>query len=190
MTVITRLVGGYRRVFDGLSGALDSWLPGLAARFVFASVLLAYYWHSAVLKLGDGVKGLFVLSDGAYIQILPSVVEAADYDTSQIAFLPWGLIVHLGTYSEFLLPALVVLGLFTRLAALGMIGFIGVQSYVDIAFHHADAATIGAMFDRIQDAAILDQRLLWLFPLLYLVLRGPGLLSVDHWLGRRFPTAD
>jgi putative oxidoreductase len=79
-----------------------------------------------------------------------------------------------------------VLGLFTRLAALGMIVFIAVQSYVDIAFHGADATTIGALFDRFPDAVISDQRVLWLMPLLYLVIKGAGVVSIDHLLARRF----
>ena len=55
-----------------------------------------------------------------------------------------------GIYAGFILPVLIVAGSMTRLAALGMIGFIVVQSYVDVVFHHVDAATIGALFDRCQ----------------------------------------
>ena len=76
-------------------------------------------------------------------------------------------------------------GAFTRLAALGMIGFTLVQSYVDIAFHGADAETVGSWFDRFSDAAILDQRALWVFLLAYLVIRGAGMLSVDYLVWRR-----
>ena len=99
--------------------------------------------------------------------------------------LSWGLIVLLGTYSEFLLPLLIVLGLFTRLSALGMIGFIAVQTLVDITVHKVDAATIGALFDRFPDSVILDQRLLWIFPLVYLVLNGGGRISLDGLLASR-----
>ena len=46
------------------------------------------------------------------------------------------------------------------------------------------ASVACALFDRFPDAVILDQRLLWLFPLAYLVIYGPGLISVDGLAGR------
>jgi putative oxidoreductase len=114
------------------------------------------------------------------------VVEAYGYDPSQVPFVPWGIVVYAGTYAEFILPVLIVLGLFTRLASLGMIGFILVQSYVDIAFHGVDDKTIGAWFDRFSDAAILDQRTLWIFLLLTLVVKGAGAISLDALWARTF----
>ena len=79
---------------------------------------------------------------------------------------------------------LIVLGLFTRLAALGMLVFVAVQSYVDIAFHGVDAETIGALFDRLPSATIADQRALWAFLLVTLVIKGGGALSLDALLSR------
>ena len=93
------------------------------------------------------------------------------------------LVILAGTWAEFILPALIVIGLFTRLAALGMIGFVAVQSLTDI-FGHGAAS--GAWFDGVSDALILDQRAFWVFLLLYLALKGGGPLSVDRILtGRR-----
>jgi putative oxidoreductase len=112
-------------------------------------------------------------------------VEQYGYDASQIPFFPWDVIVYAGTWSEVLLPVLIVLGLFTRIASLGMMVFVAVQSYVDIAFHGVDAETVGAWFDRFPDAAILDQRALWMFILAYLVIHGAGRVSIDHLLDRR-----
>ncbi|MEM6440097.1 MAG: DoxX family protein [Pseudomonadota bacterium] len=185
MTVLAKLMESGRELAQRFERLLDGWLPGLAARFVFAAVLFGYYWNSALTKIGDGVLGVFQVSDGAYFQIVPPVVEAAGYDASAVAFLPWGLIVTLGTYSEFVLPILIVIGLFTRLAALGMLVFVVVQSYVDIAFHGVDAETIGVLFDRLPSSTILDQRALWAFLLLMLVVKGGGVLSADHLLLRR-----
>ncbi|MEM6382136.1 MAG: DoxX family protein [Pseudomonadota bacterium] len=170
----------HNRLFGVLERATSAWLPGALARFTFAAVLFGYYWNAAQTKL-DG--GLFSLSIGAYAQIVPPVIEAVGYDVTQIAW-PWTLLVYAGTYAEFLLPILVTIGLFTRLSSLGMLGFIVVQSYVDVAFHGVADADIGAWFDRFQNAIILDQRLLWAFPLIYLVIKGPGLLSADSVLGR------
>lgn len=169
-----------------LQSATQDWLLGLSARLIFSSALLVFFLNAAATKTGTGFPDFLVPSASAYIQILPSVMEAYGYDETAIPFLPYGLIVYAGTYAEFLLPLMILVGLFTRVVSLAMIGFIAVLSFVDIQFHQVDAATIGALFDRVQDAAILDQRLLWLFPLIYLVLRGPGLLSADAVLGRLF----
>ncbi|MBO0346980.1 DoxX family protein [Roseibium sp. CAU 1637] len=165
--------------------ATMTWLPGLAARLVFASVLLVYFYKSGLTKLGDGVLGIFMPSDGAYAQILPQIYEASGYDVSQLPFLPYGAIVLAGTWAEFILPTMIVLGLFTRISSLGMIIFIAVMTYVDITGHHVEAATIGAFFDGNPSSLMADQRLLWIFPLLFLVLQGPGKLSLDTLLGGR-----
>lgn len=182
MSIATGLAGLHRTVFGGLERATDGWLLGLAGRFVFASVLLTYYLNSFRTKVGEGFSGFFQVQDSAYFQIVPSVVESAGYDTSAVSFIPYGLIVLAGTYTEMLLPILIVLGLFTRIAALGMIGFVFVQSFVDIAFHGVGEETTGHMFDRFPDAAIFDQRLLWVFLLVVLVIKGPGSISIDHHL--------
>lgn len=183
-SMVRRAARAYAAAFRTVERALDGWLLGLLARLVFAAVLFGYYWNSALTKIGDGLFGVFLISDGAYMQILPAQMEAAGYDAAAIPVFPWGLVVAAGTYAEFILPVLIVAGLMTRLAALGMIGFILVQSYVDIVFHHVDAATVGALFDRLPTAVILDQRALWVFLLAYLVVKGAGVVSVDGAIGR------
>jgi putative oxidoreductase len=183
--MIDDLVDLHDRFFRRLEAALDGWFMGLFARFAFAGVLLVYFWNAALTKLGSGLFGIVQLSPGAYMQIMPGAMEAAGYDPSALA-IHHHLIVYAGTYAEFILPGLVVLGLFTRLASIGMIVFVAVQSYVDIAFHGADEKTIGGLFDRFPDSAIVDQRTLWLVPLVYLVVTGAGAVSLDHVLSRRF----
>lgn len=176
----------HQSVFGGFQHILEDWFPGLLARLVFAAVLFFYFFNSAMTKIGEGALGFLTITDGAYVQMFPKLMEAVSYDTSQIALVPYGLIAYAGTYAEIILPILVVVGLFTRLAALGMIGFVFVQSFVDIYGHGADEQTIGAWFDRLSDAAILDQRALWIFLLVYLVIRGAGAISLDHlFAGRR-----
>lgn len=167
-----------------LENAVSNWLPGFLARFVFAATLALYFLNSAQTKVGEGVLGFFTVSGSAYYQIALPAVEAAGFDPAQVPFIPWGLVVHLGTYSEFVLPLLLVLGILTRLSALAMIGFITVQTVVDIVVHQVGSETIGAWFDRFPDSAILDQRLLWIFPLFILVIYGPGRISVDYLVGR------
>jgi putative oxidoreductase len=168
------MIGIYHR----LAGALDrqEWLLPTLARLVFAGVLLGYFWASALTKLGDGV---FSPSVGAYAQIFPKAMEAVGFDPGQLGL--WHrLVVLAGTWAEFVLPVLIVLGLLTRLAALGMAGFVVVQSLTDIWGH---GAGFGQWFDRASDAVIADQRALWLLLLAVLMVKGAGPLSVDRFLG-------
>jgi putative oxidoreductase len=176
--LIQTIKGLHDAFFGALEKALEGWFMGFAARFVFASVLLFYYLHSAGTKVHEGFPGIFVVADNAYYQILPQIIEAAGYDVSNIAF-PWKIIAFLGTYAEFALPLLITAGLFTRITSIGMTIFIFVQSFVDVQFHQIGTEATGAMFDRFPDAVIFDQRLLWIFPLIYLAINGAGLLSLD-----------
>lgn len=164
-----------RATLARLDTAGDAVLPSLA-RATFAASLAGYFWASAMTKIGDGP---FSPSLGAYAQIFPRAMEAVSYDASQLGL--WHrLVVLAGTYAEFILPALILVGLLTRLAALGMIGFIVVQSLTDIIGHNADATAIGAWFDRIPDSAILDQRLFWVLLLAVLIFKGAGPISLDR----------
>ena len=171
----------YTRMARQLDHLAPAALP-LIARLIFAAVLFGYFWTSAVTKLGDG---LLSPSLGAYAQIFPRAMEAAGYDASQMGAFRT-LIVLAGSWAEFILPALIVLGLATRLAALGMIGFTIVQSLTDIIGHKAGPDTIGAWFDRASDALILDQRALWMLLFVTLVLKGAGPLSLDRFVLGRF----
>lgn len=187
---MTRLISFFTdlhdRFFGTLERLLDGWFMGLFSRFVFAAVLWGYFLSSANTKVGEGFLGFFSIAPGAYYQIALPAVEAAGGDVSQVSFLPWGLIVTLGTYAEFILPVLIIAGLFARVASLGMIIFVGVQTLVDITVHMVGPETVGALFDRFHDGLIADQRLLWMVPLVYVVVKGPGMISLDYLLAR-FP---
>ena len=186
MGFIARVIALHKAVFEGLQRVLEGWFLQFGARFVFAAVLLLYYLNSAATKVGKGFPDMFFPQVGAYAQILPKVAQSYSYNTSKIPFFPYDLIVWAGTYAEFILPVLIVVGLFTRLAALGMIGFIAVQTYVDITAHGVDEKTIGGLFNRLPGELIADQRTLWVFVLLVLVVKGGGALSLDRVLGGRF----
>ena len=178
------LISLHNAAFDLIERA-GNWLMPLFARFTFAAVLLIYYWNSGLTKLGDGLFGVLSPSIGAYSQIFPKQLEAAGYDVSQLGVFHWAVVMA-GTYAEFILPLLIVIGFATRLASLGMIGFVVMQSLTDVYGHGAtDAKTLGAWFDRASDSTIMDQRLLWVFVLLVLVVKGAGALSVDALLRRR-----
>jgi len=179
------MIALYDRTAASLSRVGDGLLP-LTSRFVFAAVLFMYYWNSGLTKLGDGFFGFLSPSSGAYVQIFPKAMEAAGYDTSQLSLFHT-LVVLAGTWAEFILPILIVIGLLTRFAALGMIGFIIMQSLTDL-FGHGGLAhdgTLGAWFDRMSDALILDQRSFWVLGLLILVFKGAGWLSVDRLLSAK-----
>lgn len=178
------LVSLHTRIFTALEDSLAPILMPTLARLVFAATLLVYFWNSGMTKLGDGITGIFQPNFNAYVQILPRMSEAVGYDASQLGTF-WRLVVLAGTWAEFILPALIVLGLFTRLAALGMIGFVLVQSYVDIVGHGVGSEVIGAWFDAGADSLILDQRAFWVVLLAYMVFRGAGPVSVDAALHAR-----
>ena len=170
-----------------LNRAGDILLP-LVARLVFAGVLLIYFWNSGLTKLGEGILGLFQPSAGAYIQIFPKAMEAAGYDTSQLGLFHWAVVVA-GTLAEFILPLMIVIGLLTRLAAVGMIGFVIVQSLTDLYGHGGIAHdnTLGAWFDRASDALILDQRAFWVLGLLVILFKGAGAVSLDRFVFKTAP---
>ena len=105
--------------------------------------------------------------------------KLASWDTTLLLFreeyrvpvLPPELAAYLATAVELTAPVLLAFGLAARLGAGAMLGmtlviqlFVYPQSYPD--------------------------HLLWAGPLVYLVQRGPGTLSIDHLIRRRFSAAD
>jgi putative oxidoreductase len=176
------------QIMNSFAGRLAAKVPDLCllARFVFAAVLLVYFWASGLSKLGAGFPRLFHPSAGAYVQIFPKQMEAFGYDPSHFGLFHH-LVVLMGVLSEFLIPLMITIGLLTRYAALGMIAFIAVQTATDLFGHGVleDPTTLGKWFDRSSSSVIMDQRLLWLFVLFYLVRHGGGVLSLDQWLSSR-----
>lgn len=177
------MIALYFRTEDRLGAILTGLLP-LLLRLVFAGVLLVYFWASGLTKLGPGPLGFLMPSDGAYVQIFPRAMEAAGYDSGALGLWHW-LVVIAGTWAEFVLPLLLILGLATRAAALGMIAFIVVQSMTDMLGHGAGAQALGGWFDRASDALILDQRALWIAVLAGLAAMGGGPASLDAALRRK-----
>ena len=165
------LISIHNSVFSRLDRA--GWLTPTFARLVFAAVLLVYYWNSALLKI-DG--SIFTPSAGAFGQIFPKAAEAVLWDVSQMTFFQ-RLVIFAGTIAEFVLPALLLFGLLTRLTALAMIGFIWVQTLVDVTGH---GVALGSLFDAAP--ALVDQRVMWTFLMVVLVLQGAGPISLDRIL--------
>lgn len=178
---MTALLTFHNRVFSWVTAVLAPILIPTAARLVFAAVLLVYFWSSALTKLGPGLFGFVHPGVGAYAQIFPKAIDAVGYDADMLP-LPYHVIATLGMWAEFTLPLLIVLGLATRLASLGMTGFIAVQSVVDITGHGISGNDIGRWFDPASGALILDQRAFWVLTLLTLAALGGGPLSLDRAL--------
>ena len=139
-------------------------------------MLAGYFRASTATKL----DGPFSPTAGGHAQIFPRVFEAVGYDQSQLGLLHW-LVAVAGAWAEIALPLLILLGLLTRIAALGMAGFILVQSLTDIFGHGVET---GAWSDRGSAALILDQRALWMLLLVVLAMKGAGPLSVDRLLAK------
>jgi len=87
-----------------------------------------------------------------------------------VPLLPPELAAYLGTAAELTLPVLLVLGLGTRLAALALFVFniVAVISYPDLG-----------------EVGLKDHQY-WGLLLLVTLLHGPGKLSLDHLIRRRF----
>jgi len=181
MIALTRL---HAAIFMPLERA--EWILPTLARFLFAAVLAVYFWVSALTKAGDGLFGVFQPSLGAYAQIFPKLMENIGYDVTQLGTYHRA-VVTAATLAEFVLPALIIVGLLTRLASLGMIGFVVVQSLTDLSGHDkwGDGTVLGAWFDAPPNSLIMDQRALWVLLLLLLVFKGAGPVSFDRALAPR-----
>lgn len=82
-----------------------------------------------------------------------------------VPLLPPATAAWMATYMESWLPLLLFIGVFTRLAALGLFGMtVVIQLFVL--------------------PAAWDVHLLWAAALLLIMARGPGIISVEHWLGK------
>jgi len=177
---MTKLLNLHDRIFAAISSLAGEWFLPTLARFAFAAILLKYFWGSAMTKLGTGLGGLFSLDPNGYVQIFPKKMEMLGYDPAGLNII-YKLIAVLGTWAEFILPALILIGLLTRFAAVGMIGFVIVQTWVDVTGH---GAKIGSWFNNASGELIADQRLLWFMVFAILIVKGAGPLSVDRLLKR------
>jgi len=116
-----------------------------------------------------GIGAVFFLSGRTKVDGLLTVNENAVtlfQEEYKVPLLPPEFAAHMAAYAEHLLPALLVLGLATRLSALGLLGMTAVIQV----FVYPDA---------------WPTHLTWAVALLYLAGRGAGSLSLDRALGIR-----
>lgn len=141
------LAAAWNRAADWLSSIVGDSLLAVIARFGIAGV----FFMSARTK----VDGFLTVTDGTYVLFR---------DEYKVPLLAPEIAAHLATYAEHLFALLLVLGLFTRLSALGLLGMTAVIQF----FVYPSA---------------WPTHLTWAAVLLYLVGRGGGSLSLDRMLG-------
>lgn len=115
------------------------------------------FFKSGLTKIDSWDSTLFLFNDVYSVPVIPPALAA------------W-----LATAAELALPVLLVIGLATRLGALGLfiLNYVAVISFPDMG------------------AVGIKDHLLWGVMLAMIFFHGPGRLSLDEWLRRRFSTTD
>lgn len=142
-------------------------IPHSLIAFVARFSIAAVFWKSGQTK----IEGLAIdLFDGTFQIGLPHLADStiplfkSEY---ALPLLSPELAAHLAATAEHVFPVLLLLGLATRFSALALLGMtLTIQLFV-----YPDAyPTHGT----------------WAAVLLYLMARGPGVLSLDHLIARRY----
>lgn len=136
--------GWWNRIADALSGLIGHPLLALVDRIAIGAI----FFLSGRTK----VEGLLHVTDGAY------TLFREEY---KVPLIPPEIAAHIAAYAEHLFPILLVLGLFTRLSALALLG----MTLVIQVFVYPDA---------------WPTHLSWVGLLLYLAGRGAGPVSLDR----------
>ncbi|HUL56121.1 MAG TPA: DoxX family protein [Usitatibacter sp.] len=131
----------------------------------------------------DKLQPVFALAVRLYVArvfFLSGLTKLRDWDITvalftneyHVPFLMPELAATLGTTAEVGLPVLLAVGLGSRLAAIALFVFniVAVVSYPDLS-----------------DAGLVDH-MLWGALMLVTLFYGPGRISVDSWMGKRFLT--
>jgi len=137
-------------------------LIALLARFSIAAV----FWNSGQTKV-QGLVLHFVSGEFAlgWPRLSDSALALFQYEY-KLPFLPPELAAPVAAFAEHLFPLLLLFGLATRLSALALLGMTLV---IQVFVYPGAYATHGT----------------WAALLLYLMARGPGVFSIDHWLATR-----
>jgi len=143
----------YQRLVAIASSRLPEGLTLLLTRLALAGV----FWRSGRSKIEEG--SLFSISDTTYY------LFSEDYSAVP---LPSDIAAVMATVAEHALPVLLVLGLFTRGAALGLLGMtLVIQIFV-------------------YPEAWWQVHALWAALCLILIVRGAGLFSLDALVARKY----
>jgi putative oxidoreductase len=143
-----------------------------------------YAPNTGAARLLDPLQSLLALGARLYVswQFLKSgYLKVTSWDSTLYLFeneyhTPW-LSPHAaalaGSFGELFFPSLLILGLMGRLSAMGLfaVNAMAVISYAQVLLAEGSEAALG-------------QHILWGTLLLYLIVHGPGKLSVDYLLHR------
>jgi putative oxidoreductase len=142
-------------------------------------------WHMALARLLDKLQpiGLFaarlyladVFMHSGWLKLTSWETTVSLFDTEyHVPLLSPTAAAVAGTFGELFFPALLLLGLFGRIGAVGtfVVNAVAVISYSHVLLSEGLEAALG-------------QHILWGVLSLGLVLFGSGLISVDAWLERR-----
>jgi putative oxidoreductase len=132
------------------------------ARFAIAAV----FWNSGQTKV-EGLAVNFINGDFqlGWPRLSDSAV-ALFRDEYKLPLIPPELAAPMAAVAEHVFPLLILIGLATRFSALALLVMTAVIQFLVYPGAYATHAT-------------------WAAVLLYLMARGPGRLSVDHWLASR-----
>lgn len=131
------------------------WVESVMLLFVRIS-LAGIFWRSGRTKVVEG----------SWLTVSDTTKYLFQDDYKNVP-LPPELAAHLSTYAEHLLPILLVIGLFTRLSALGLIGMtMVIQIFVF-------------------PEAWWSVHMIWIALALTLIVRGGGQISLDAILTRK-----
>ncbi|OIP19186.1 MAG: hypothetical protein AUK51_02370 [Comamonadaceae bacterium CG2_30_59_20] len=142
-------------------------IPNTLVAFVARFSIAAVFWKSGETKIQgfavDIVNREFTLG---WPRLSDSVVDLFR-DEYQLPLVPPEIAATMAATAEHLFPILLLFGIATRLSALALLGMtMTIQLFV-----YPDAyPTHGT----------------WAAVLLYLMVHGPGKLSLDHWIARRY----
>ena len=154
-----RLMGRLVALFSRIP---DGWIA-LLGRFSIAAI----FWKSGQTKVQgfalDIVSGEFQFG---WPRLSDSVVDLFR-EEYRLPLLPPELAALMGATAEHVFPVLILLGLATRFSALALLGM---TATIQLLVYPDAWPTHGA----------------WAAVLLFLVARGPGSLSLDHFIARRF----
>jgi putative oxidoreductase len=149
--------------------ALFQRIPDSLIAFLGRFSIAAVFWKSGQTK----IEGLSIdLIDGSFSLGIPRLSESAValfQDEYRLPLIPPELAAPLAAFAEHVFPILLLLGLATRFSALALLGMtLVIQLFV----YPGAYPTHG----------------IWATVLLYLIAKGPGALSIDHWIARRYGT--
>ncbi|MCH9764929.1 MAG: DoxX family protein [Alphaproteobacteria bacterium] len=140
---------------------------GLSAAFTMLNGLFERIPYSAVALLARGIIGLVFWNSGRTKVEGFSIRDAtfALFENEyKVPLIPSDIAAYMATFAEHAFPILLWVGLASRLSAAALLAMTAV---IQIFVYPSAYVTHG----------------LWAVALLIIIIRGPGCISLDHWLG-------